>query len=327
MDLIKKGFQLPTNKKIHFEDTTHTDKYGKLIVEPLERGFGITIGNTLRRILLSSIEGAAVTSVRIQGCEHELSTLKGVKEDVIDILLNIKKLRFFYTGDEEKKVTIKAKGRKLVTGAEIETDGTIEVLNRDQYILTVDEDAVVNIEMTVKKGKGYVPAELNKEENAPKDVLFIDAVYSPIPKVSFHVEKTRVGRITDYDRLIMEIWTDGSITPEKAVSDASTILMDHLDMFIILDEDESEQAENNDMASMESSSINEHLSKHIDEIELSVRAYNCLKNANIKTIADLVQKTEHEMLRTKNFGRKSLNEIKQIIGSMGLRLGMRLPQQ
>ncbi|MCX8069572.1 MAG: DNA-directed RNA polymerase subunit alpha [Thermodesulfovibrionales bacterium] len=326
MDLIKKGFQLPINKKIYFEESTHTDKYGKLIVEPLERGFGITIGNTLRRILLSSIEGAAVVSVRIQGCEHELSTLKGVKEDVIDILLNIKKLRFFYTGDDEKKVTIKQKGRKVVTGADVETDGSIEVLNRDQYILTVDEDASVDIEMTVRKGKGYVPVELNKDDNVMKGVLFLDAVFSPIPKVSFHVEKTRVGRITDYDRLIMEIWTDGSITPEKAVSDAATILIDHLDMFIILDEEEVEQTNNEKIASMETSNINENLSKHIDEIELSVRAYNCLKNANIKTIADLVQKTEHEMLRTKNFGRKSLNEIKQIIGSMGLRLGMRLPQ-
>ncbi|HIJ59078.1 MAG TPA: DNA-directed RNA polymerase subunit alpha [Nitrospirae bacterium] len=327
MDLIKKGFQLPKNKKIHFEESTHTDKYGKLIVEPLDRGFGITIGNTLRRILLSSIEGSAVTSVVIKGCDHELSTLKDVKEDVIDILLNIKKLRFFYLGEEEKKVFINVKGRKVVTGADIETDGTIEVLNRDQYILTADENASVNIEMTVKKGKGYVPVELNKDEDKPKGTLFLDAVYSPIPRVSFYVEKTRVERFTDYDRLIMEIWTDGSITPEKAVSDAATILMDHLDMFIILEEDEVKHIENSVVTDIENNNINENLSKHIDEIELSVRAYNCLKNANIKTIADLVQKTEHEMLRTKNFGRKSLNEIKQIISSMGLRFGMRLPQQ
>lgn len=327
MDLIKKGFQLPPNKKIKIEENTHTDRYGKFIVEPLERGFGITIGNTLRRILLSSIEGAAVTSVRIQGCDHELSTLKGVKEDVIYILLNIKKLRFFINDEGEKILTLNVKGPKVVTGADLETDGTIEVLNRDQYIATIDRDASLVMEMTVKKGKGYVPAEMHKTDDAPKGTLFIDSIFSPIPKVNYRVEKTRVGRSTDYDKLILEVWTDGSITPEKAVSDAATIFMDHLDMFIIVEEDEPQQTVSNVVDSSEIDKINEHLSKHIDELELSVRAYNCLKNANIKTIADLVQKTEHEMLRTKNFGRKSLNEIKQIINSMGLRFGMKLPQQ
>jgi DNA-directed RNA polymerase subunit alpha len=325
MDLIKKGFQLPNNKKIHIEEDTHTDRYAKFIVEPLERGFGITLGNTLRRILLSSIEGAAVSSVRIRGCEHELSTIKGIKEDVVFILLNIKKLRFFIHGDGEKTVRISVKGPKVVTGSDIETDGTVEVLNRDQYIATVDKDATFEVEMTVKKGKGYVPAEMHMTDNVPLGTLFVDSIFNPIPKVNFRVEKTRVGRSTDYDKLILEVWTDGSLTPEKAVSDAATIFMDHLDMFIIVDEEDAVEVEGSDNKVSEIDNINENLSKHIDEIELSVRAYNCLKNANIKTIADLVQKTEHEMLRTKNFGRKSLNEIKQIISSMGLRFGMRLP--
>ncbi len=327
MDLIKKGFQLPNNKKIHIDENTHTDRYGRFIVEPLDRGFGITIGNTLRRILLSSIEGAAVTSVKIKGCEHELSTLKGIKEDVVYILLNVKKLRFFINGDGQRTLSINVKGPKVVTGADIELDGFVEVLNRDQYIATVDKDASFEMELTVRKGKGYVPAELHKVEDVPRGTLFVDSIFSPISKVNFRVEKTRVGRSTDYDKLVMEVWTDGSITPEKAVSDAATIFMDHLDMFIIVEEDDVQPVEGS-MASSTSEidSINENLSKHIDEIELSVRAYNCLKNANIKTIADLVQRTEHEMLRTKNFGRKSLNEIKQIISSMGLRFGMRLPQ-
>jgi DNA-directed RNA polymerase subunit alpha len=325
MDLIKKGFQLPNNKKIHIEEDTHTDRYAKFIVEPLERGFGITLGNTLRRILLSSIEGAAVSSVRIRGCEHELSTIKGIKEDVVFILLNIKKLRFFIHEDGEKTVRISVKGPKVVTGSDIETDGTVEVLNRDQYIATVDKDATFEVEMTVKKGKGYVPAEMHMTDNVPLGTLFVDSIFNPIPKVNFRVEKTRVGRSTDYDKLILEVWTDGSLTPEKAVSDAATIFMDHLDMFIIVDEEDAVEVEGSDNKVSEIDNINENLSKHIDEIELSVRAYNCLKNANIKTIADLVQKTEHEMLRTKNFGRKSLNEIKQIISSMGLRFGMRLP--
>jgi DNA-directed RNA polymerase subunit alpha len=289
MDLIKKGFQLPNNKKIHIEEDTHTDRYAKFIVEPLERGFGITLGNTLRRILLSSIEGAAVSSVRIRGCEHELSTIKGIKEDVVFILLNIKKLRFFIHGDGEKTVRISVKGPKVVTGSDIETDGTVEVLNRDQYIATVDKDATFEVEMTVKKGKGYVPAEMHMTDNVPLGTLFVDSIFNPIPKVNFRVEKTRVGRSTDYDKLILEVWTDGRLTPENAVSDAATIFMDHLDMFIIVDEEDAVEVEGSDNKVSEIDNINENLSKHIDEIELSVRAYNCLKSANIKTIADLAE--------------------------------------
>lgn len=323
MDLVKKGFQLP--KKINFDEETLTDSYGKLVVEPLERGFGTTIGNSLRRILLSSIEGAAVTAVRIPGVLHEFSSIKGVKEDVVDIILNIKKLRFKMHGDGRKTATVKVNGPKVVTGADIETDPSVEVLNRDHRIATVDNGTTLEIEMYVKKGKGYIPAEINKEEGLPIDVLAIDSVFSPIKKVNFWVEKARVGRATDYDRLIMEVWTDGSITPEKAVSDAASILMDHLDLFIFVEEEEiTEETAGSMIAAASNPSLNENLLKSIDELELSVRAFNCLKNANIKTIGDLVQKTEYEMLRTKNFGRKSLNEIKEILVGMGLNFGMRI---
>ncbi|BCB95542.1 DNA-directed RNA polymerase subunit alpha [Dissulfurispira thermophila] len=323
MDLVKKGFQLP--KKINFDEETLTDSYGRLVVEPLERGFGTTIGNSLRRVLLSSIEGAAVTAVRIPGVLHEFSHVKGVKEDVVDIILNIKKLRFKMQGDSRKTATVKVKGPKVIIGADIETDAGLEVLNVDHHIATVDSGAALEIEMYIKKGKGYVPAEINKEEGFPIDVLAIDSVFSPIKKVNFWVEKARVGRATDYDRLIMEVWTDGSITPEKAVSDAASILMDHLDLFIFITESEmTEETAGSMIATASNPSLNENLLKSIDELELSVRAYNCLKNANIKTIGDLVQKTEYEMLRTKNFGRKSLNEIKKILINMGLDFGMRI---
>lgn len=324
MDLVKMGFQLP--KKITFDEDTRTDFYGKLVVEPLERGFGTTIGNSLRRVLLSSIEGAAVTGVRISGVLHEFSEVKGVKEDVVDILLNIKKLRFKVHGDGKRTVTVKVKGPKAVTGADIETDGTVDVLNKDHYIANVDNGTTLEMEMYVKSGKGYVSAELNKEEGLPVDVIASDSVFSPIRKVNFWVEKARVGRATDYDRLVMEVWTDGGITPEKAVSDAAYILMDHLDLLIFVEEDTNGEAEpgSDNPVKIADPSMNENLNKNIDELELSVRAYNCLKNANVKTIADLVQRTEYEMLKTKNFGRKSLNEIKAIILSMGLNFGMRL---
>jgi DNA-directed RNA polymerase subunit alpha len=321
MDLVKRGFQLP--KKINFDAETRTDSYGKLVVEPLERGFGMTIGNSLRRVLLSSIEGAAVTGVRIGGVLHEFSAIKGVKEDVVDVILNIKKLRLKMHGDGRKTVTVNIKGPKVLTGADIQTDQSVEILNRDHYIATVDSGTTLEMEMHVRKAKGYVPAEQNKEEGLPVDVIAIDSVFSPIKKVNFWVEKARVGRSTDYDRLIMEVWTDGGITPEKAVSDAASILMEHLDLFIFVEESDAAEEPAGGAAGVSGAMMNENLLKNIDELELSVRAYNCLKNANIKTIADLVQKTENEMLRTKNFGRRSLNEIKDILSSMGLHLGMR----
>lgn len=327
MDLKKIGFQLPD--AITFDEETLTDTYGKLTAEPLERGFGTTLGNALRRVLLSSIEGAAVTAIKIPGALHEFSTIKGVKEDVVDIILNIKKLRFRLYSNGVKTAVIKIKGPKTVTGGDIQGDASFDVLNPEQVIATLDKHSVFEAEMYIKKGKGYVPAEFNKEEELPANMIAVDSVFTPIRKVNFIVEKARVGRATDYDRLIMEIWTDGSITPEKAISQAASILMEHLNLFVLEEEDLEEEiasvAQGDfDNPMNEEPVFNSNLLKSVEELELSVRSYNCLKNANIKTIADLVQKTEQEMLRTKNFGRKSLNEIREILHGMGLRLGMRV---
>jgi DNA-directed RNA polymerase subunit alpha len=327
MDLKKIGFQLP--ETIRFDEETLTDTYGKLIAEPLERGFGTTLGNALRRVLLSSIEGAAVTAVKIPGALHEFSTIKGVKEDVVDIILNIKKLRFKLYSNEKKVVGIKRKGPKQITGEDIQCDASVEVLNPEQVIATLDKDSTFEAEMYIKRGKGYVPAELNKEEDLPINMIAVDSVFTPIRRVNVIIEKTRVGRATDYDRLIMEIWTDGGITPEKAISQAANIVIEHLNLFVLEEEEGEEEfppvAQGDAAHLMNDEPIfNSNLLKSVEELELSVRSYNCLKNANIKTIADLVQKTEQEMLRTKNFGRKSLNEIKEILTTMGLRLGMRV---
>lgn len=326
MDLKRRGFQLPD--KIRFDEETLSDTYGKLIAEPLERGYGTTIGNALRRVLLSSIEGASVTAIKVQGALHEFAKIDGIKEDMIDIILNIKKLRFRLYTDGEKVATIKVKGPKVVTGADIEGDASFEILNTDQTIATLEKNAIFEAEMYVKKGKGYKPSELNKENGLPVGAIAVDSVFSPIKKVNFTVEKARVGRATDYDRLVMEIWTDGSITPEKALSQAASILIEHFDLFLLEEEKQEENSSSVESTEVESPDenpvFNTNLLKSVDELELSVRANNCLKNANIRTIADLVQKTEHEMLKTKNFGRKSLNEIKDILHSMGLRLGMRI---
>jgi DNA-directed RNA polymerase subunit alpha len=328
MDLKKRGFQLPD--KIRFDEETLTNTYGKLIAEPLDRGFGTTIGNALRRVLLSSIEGAAVTAMKIQGALHEFAKIDGIKEDMIDIILNVKKLRFKLYASEEKVATIKLKGPKIVTGADMEGDASFELLNPEQVIATLEKDALFEAEMHINKGKGYVPSELNKEEELPVGVIAVDSIFSPVKKVNFNIEKARVGRATDYDRLVMEIWTDGSITPENALSQAASIIIEHLDLFLLEEEEEQEEEFSSPEEGAEVESLSEdpvfntNLLKSVDELELSVRANNCLKNANIKTIADLVQKTEHEMLKTKNFGRKSLNEIKDILHSMGLRLGMRI---
>lgn len=324
MDLRKKGFQLPD--KIRFDEETLTDTYGKLVVEPFERGFGNTLGNSLRRVLLSSLEGAAVTALKIRGALHEFSHITGIKEDVIDIILNIKKLRLKMHGDGKKTATIKVTGPREVKGSDVSADASIEVLNPGQLIATLDKGVTFEAEMYIQKGKGYVPAELNKEEGLPVDMLAIDSVFSPIKKVNFAVEKARVGRSTDYDRLVMEVWTDGSITPQKAISQAASIIIDYMDLFVFEDVEEGSEFEEHAVGASAAGnpSFNEHLGKTVDELELSVRASNCLKNANIKTISELVQKTEYEMLKTKNFGRKSLNEIKEILHSMGLHLGMRL---
>jgi len=327
MDLKKIGFQLPD--AIRFDEETLTDTYGKLIAEPLERGFGTTLGNSLRRVLLSSIEGSAIIAVKIPGALHEFSTIKGVKEDVVDIILNIKKLRFKLYSNGKKIARINVKGPKTLTGADIQGDASFDVLNPEQVIATLDKDSPFEAELYIRRGMGYVPAELNKDEDFPVDMVAIDSVFTPIKKVNFFVEKARVGRATDYDRLVMEIWTDGGITPEKAISQAASILIEHLTLFVLEEEEFEEEEILSDQGGLDSSAneepiFNNNLLKSVEELELSVRSYNCLKNANIKTIADLVQKTEQEMLRTKNFGRKSLNEIKEILHGMGLRLGMRV---
>lgn len=327
MDLRKRGFQLPD--KVRFEEETLTDTYGKLIAEPLERGYGTTVGNAIRRVLLSSIDGAAVTAVRIKGALHEFSNVMNIKEDVLDIILNIKQLRFKMHGDTKRVATVKVVGPGAVTGRDLMVDSSIEVLNPEHVIATLDKGASFEAELHISKGKGYLPAEQNKEEGHPVDMLVIDSVFSPIKKVNFHIEKARVGRATDYDRLIMEIWTDGSITPQRAVSQAAAIVIDYMDLFIFEEEDEGMGhglEDSHAMASLSvgSATFNENLLKTVDELELSVRASNCLKNAQIMNISELVQKTEYEMLRTKNFGRKSLNEIKEVLHSMGLYLGMRL---
>ncbi len=325
MSLKRRGFQFP--EKIAFDEETLTDTYGRLVAEPLERGYGTTIGNALRRVLLSSIEGAAITQVRIAGALHEFSTIKGVREDMVDIILNLKKIRFRLYGNGKKVARVDVKGPKDVTAADIQCESDLEVLTPELPITTVDRDAEFHAELYISKGRGYVPSEMNKEKDQPVDIIPVDAIYSPIKKVNFTVEKARVGRATDYDRLVLEVWTDGSITPKNAVTRAASLLIDHFDMFIFEEtEDEFEKA-SGEMAGaydVSGSDFNMNLLRPVSELELSVRSSNCLRNANIKTIADLVQKTEQEMLKTKNFGKKSLNEIKGILRSMGLHFGMRI---
>ncbi|MCX7793954.1 MAG: DNA-directed RNA polymerase subunit alpha [Thermodesulfovibrionales bacterium] len=326
MNLRKKGFQLP--QKIKFDEDTLSPTFGRLVAEPFERGYGITVGNALRRVLLSSITGAAVTAIKIKGVLHEFSSIDGVKEDVVDIILNVKKIRLRIHGDGKKTGTIAEKGPKVVKAGDIKVDGSVEILNPDLTLATLDKGATLEMELFMGTGKGYVPAEVNKEADYPIGVIAVDSLFSPVKKVNFWVEKARVGRSTDYDKLIMEITTDGSVTPERAISEAAGILVEHFDLFI-LEEDAiypmEERAGTNSQTG--TATVNENLLKSIDELELSVRAHNCLKNANIQTIADLVQKTEQEMLKTKNFGRKSLNEIKTILRSMGLDFGMKIDME
>ncbi len=323
MNLRKKGFQLP--QRIKFDEDTLSPTFGRLTAEPFERGYGITIGNAMRRVLLSSITGAAVTAVKIKGVLHEFSSIDGVKEDVVDIILNVKKIRMRIHGDGKKTGSIAEKGPKVITAADIKVDGSVEILNPELPIATLDKGTTFEMELYMSTGKGYVPAEVNKEVGLPIGVIAVDSLFSPVKRVNFWVEKARVGRSTDYDKLIMEITTDGSITPERAISEAAGILVEHFDLFILEEDAIYPMEDRAGLTSQQgSSTINENLLKSIDELELSVRAHNCLKNANIQTIADLVQKTEQEMLKTKNFGRKSLNEIKEILRSMGLELGMKI---
>ncbi|TLY17102.1 MAG: DNA-directed RNA polymerase subunit alpha [Nitrospirae bacterium] len=315
-----KDFQIPM--RIEADKETLSPTYGKFSAEAFERGFGTTIGNSLRRVLLSSLTGAAVTTVRIEGVLHEFSTIPGVTEDVTGIILNVKSLRLKLHSDKPKTIRLRKKGPGEAKGSDIVHDADVTILTPDLHIATLDKEATLDVEMMVKPGRGYVPAERNKEEGLPIGVIAVDSIYSPIKRVNFHVENARVGRVTDYDKLTLEIWTDESITPRDALSTAAGILRDHLDIFI--HPEDLGEAKPEARKEERTREVNKHLFRSVNELELSVRAANCLKNANIKTIADLVQKTEMEMLKTKNFGKKSLNEIKEILSEMGLSLGTKL---
>jgi DNA-directed RNA polymerase subunit alpha len=315
-----KDFQIPM--RVEVDKDAQSPIFGRFTTEAFERGFGTTIGNALRRILLSSLTGAAVTTVKIEGVVHEFSTIAGVTEDVTAIILNIKSLRLALHTDKPKTIRLKKKGPGEAKGSDILHDGDVTILTPDLHIATLDKDATLDIEMTIKHGRGYVPAERNKEEGLPIGVIAIDSIFSPIKRVNFFVENARVGRMTDYDKLTMEIWTDGTISPRDALSTGAGILREHLDIFINPEERSEGKTEAGDEVSQRE--VNRNLSRSVNELELSVRAANCLKNANIKTIADLVQKSEGEMLRTKNFGKKSLNEIKEILTEMGLSLGTKV---
>jgi len=309
-------------KRLEVDPDGHSRSYGKFICEPLERGYGITIGNSLRRVLISSLQGAAIISVKIEGVLHEFSTIPGVVEDVTDIILNLKMVRFKVPGDEARTVRISASGEGPVTARQITGDPLVEVLNPDQLIATLSADGQFKAELQVKSGKGYLPAERNKDEEAPLGTIFLDAAFSPIVKVNYVVSNARVGQITDYDKLTLEVWTDGSITPEDAVAVSAKILKEQLTIFINFEEGREESGGEEEKTGEDQ--INPNLYKSVEELELSVRSANCLKNAHIRFIWELVQKTESEMLKTKNFGRKSLNEIKAILEEMGLGLGVKL---
>lgn len=313
-----RDFQLPL--RLDLENETASSVYGKFTAEPFERGFGTTIGNSLRRVLLSSLHGAAVTSVKIEGAFHEFSTIPGVAEDVTIIILNIKNLRLKLHTDKSKAIRLKKKGPGEARASDIRHDADLTILNPDLHIATLDKHGAIDIELIVKQGRGYVPAERNKEEGLPIGVIPVDSIFSPVKRVNFHVENARVGRVTDYDKLNLEVWTDGSITPQEAVSSSASILRDHLT--ICIPSEDTMAVEHDAVYKEAQAELSKNLARSVNELELSVRAANCLKNANIKTIADLVQKTEIEMLKTKNFGKKSLNEIKEVLAEADLHLGM-----
>ena len=321
--MLWKGFQRP--KRLEFERETLTDRFGRFSAQPFERGFGTTVGNALRRVLLSSIEGAAVTAVKIEGVLHEFSPIQGVVEDATDIILNLKQIPLKMYTDQPRTLTLRATKPGEVRARDIVVDSDVEILEPDAHIATVSEGGKLEMELRVKRGRGYVSADKNFDEDLGIGWIPIDSVHSPIKKVNYLVEAARLGQTTDYDKLTVDVWTNGSITPRDAVSLSAKLIRDHLNIFINLEEGAEPQSEV--AGDMPRSGIgNENLDKSVEELELSVRSYNCLKNANIRTIRELVQKTEAEMLKTKNFGRKSLNEIKEILHTMGLSLGMRVDQ-
>ena len=321
MGIRWKTFEMP--KRLEGEKGSLTPTYGKFVAEPFERGYGTTLGNALRRVLISSIEGAAVTSVKIESMLHEFSTLEGVLEDGAQIVLNVKKLILRYHGKEPKKIMIDAKRAGEITARDIQADETVEVINPELHICTLTKDVRFYMEMEVERGRGYVLADRNKKEGSPIGVIPVDSAFSPVTKVNFAVEETRVGQITDYDRLILEVWTNKAVSPEEALLYASNILQRHLDIFVnygeLPVEEEVEEEEDKEFLEL--------IKKPISELELSVRSANCLEAANIKTIGDLIQKAEPQMLKYKNFGKKSLAEITSILTAMGLSLGMNIEER
>ena len=305
-------------ERLDVEPGADPSRTATVVAEPLERGFGMTLGNAIRRVLLSSLQGAAVTGIRIDGVLHEFSSINGVREDVTDIVLNVKQLAIRMPGEGTKRLNLTAKGPGEVTASQIQTTGDIEIANPDLVLCTLDDGATLNMEFTVQVGRGYVPAAMNRPEDAPIGFIPIDAIYSPVRRVAYRVEPTRVGQVTDYDRLVLNVETDGTVAPDDAVAVAARILQDQLQLFINFDEPRQRVVED----VQDDLPFNRNLLRKVDELELSVRSANCLKNDNIVYIGDLVQKSEQEMLRTPNFGRKSLNEIKEVLASMGLGLGM-----
>lgn len=307
--------------KIEIAEISEDNRYGKFICEPLERGYGTTFGNSLRRMLLSSLEGAAITSIRIDGVLHEFSTIPGVRDDVTNIVLNLKELCLKMTGNEPRIIRIDVEGEKEVTAADIICDADIEILNPDLHIATVNEDGKLKIEMTVERGRGYVPADKNKKPDDTIGVIPIDSIFSPVKRVNYTVQDTRVGNVTDYDRLILEVWTDGSLRPEEAVSKAAGILVMHLKLFQNMDGlPEEEEEEEATFPEEEEDDSSEVLDMTIEDLDLSVRSFNCLKRANINTVADLAEKTEDDMMKVRNLGRKSLEEVKKKLEELGLTL-------
>ncbi|MDP1568858.1 MAG: DNA-directed RNA polymerase subunit alpha [Vicinamibacterales bacterium] len=319
--MLWKGFQRP--KRLEFERETLTDRFGRFYAQPFERGFGTTIGNAVRRVLLSSIEGAAITAVKIDGVLHEFSPIPGVVEDATDIILNLKQIPLKCHVDYTKTLYLRVDKAGAVRARDLEADPDIEILEPDAHIATVAEGGKLHLELRVRRGRGYVSADKNFDEDLGIGWIPIDAVHSPVKKVNYLVEAARLGQTTDYDKLTIDVWTNGSVTPRDAVSNAAKLIRDHLNIFINLEEVDELPADAQS-EQPRAGVANEHLDKSVEELELSVRSYNCLKNANIRTIRELVAKTEPEMLKTKNFGRKSLNEIKEILQTMGLGLGMRL---
>ena len=319
------GYEIVKPKRLEFDKQSRTDSYARFNAGPFERGFGITVGNSLRRMLLSSIEGAAIVGVRFEGIYHEFSSIPGVVEDVTDIILNLKQIKLKFNGKSvTKRLHLKMNQPGKVLARHFSTDPDIDLLNPDFHIATIDNNGTLDIEMIIRKGRGYVPAEEHNIDDESVQLIPIDAIFSPIEKVTFHVENTRVGQSSDYDSLIMELWTDGSLTPEDAVAHAAKIIKDHMQIFINFDEEPEPVQPKVDEKKLK---MLAYLAKSVEELELSVRSYNCLKNANIQTISELVQKNDSEMLKTRNFGRKSLNEIKEILEGMGLSLGMKLEDE